>query len=1158
MKETVEKHTKIWRRVAKVLLAVVIALLLLVVIVPGAVVWILAPERLTPMVAEAGTEYLDAEVKVERVELSFWSTFPRLTVAVDDLSVVSHSLRHVSEEVRATLPQGADTLLTIGRFSGGVNLMALMKGSVALYDVEIHNPRVTIVQADSLMANYDIFPTSDAEEEQGESTFVPQVSIDRFEILRGFPIRYVSVADSIDVTAQVTVTKVTGSELPVYAVSVAGNSTIDVGALKLPTMPFGVNGGIRWSSDAPMAVGFEEFTVAAGDVSVNMNAKLNFADSLVVEAFDMEARETSVAKMIAMLPQSLRESVAGLETDLTATLRAQLTKKYTMTAETMPSVKAELNVAGDKLRYGTLNLSRIAADVAVEFDGENPDNTVIELKKITAKGNAMDFSARGVVRNPLSDARVDGQFDGNLNFSMLPKVLLNKLPFTIEGQLHGKADARVRMSWLAKNQFHKMNINGNVTLRQFKMAMRDSSMTVYSRYAELKLGSSNTVTVNGQRVDSLLTASLKVDTLSFGIPGMTLAGSEMSVGMGTRNVASSTDSTKINPIGANIKARMLSMYSDSDSVRLRFRDAHLGVTLQRYNSDARSPLMKVDADLGSLRFADSYNRFTLRKANATMMLHPKKRPPMSRRMQMAYDSIAALNPGLSSDSIMGLTRRHIRATRVNNAQSEKSDRENIDFNIDNSVASWLRLWQLSGELTAERARLFTPYFPVRNTLSDVDVSFSTDSVVVSDTKFRMGHSDFLINGTICNISRALTSRRGTPLKMDFNVESDSLDINEITLAVMKGATFAEKIAQGEVKIADSDNDEVINASIASQVSDTISTAFVVPSNVEAMLRVKASNVKYSDVMFHRLAGNMEVSDGAIHLNRFGASTQMGSLAMSALYSAPTKHDVRFAGGFLVKKLDLHQFLNMLPEVDSILPMLSSMEGIITADCALTSDIDSLMNFKLNTVDMVLKMSGDSLVLLDNETFRTMAKWLMFKNKKRNMIDSMAVEMMVRDSRLSVYPFVVDMDRYRFGVSGSNDVAMNLNYHVAVLKSPLPFKFGINIKGTPEDMKIRVGKARFNEKEVASSRQISDTVRVNLVNEIQRIFKIGAKNDRRVKLNVADGTSSQQNAAERDTLSASDSLFFIRQGLIDAPKGWVDPDSVKTVDKTEQKKTKKRK
>lgn len=126
---------------------------------------------------------------------------------------------------------------------------------------------------------------------------------------------------------------------------------------------------------------------------------------------------------------------------------------------------------------------------------------------------------------------------------------------------------------------------------------------------------------------------------------------------------------------------------------------------------------------------------------------------------------------------------------------------------------------------------------------------------------------------------------------------------------------------------------------------------------------------------------------------------------------------------------------MLPEIDSIMPLLRDVEGIITADIAMTTQLDSLMDIRFHTLNLAMKLHGDSLVLLDTETFRTACKWLRFKRKDHNMIDSMSVELAIRDSRLDLYPFMFTFDRYKLGVSGGNTFDGDYDYHVAVLKSP---------------------------------------------------------------------------------------------------------------------------
>ena len=243
----------------------------------------------------------------------------------------------------------------------------------------------------------------------------------------------------------------------------------------------------------------------------------------------------------------------------------------------------------------------------------------------------------------------------------------------------------------------------------------------------------------------------------------------------------------------------------------------------------------------------------------------------------------------------------------------------------------------------------------------------------------------------------------------------------------------------------------------------------------------------------------------------------------------------------VSRFRLDRLTAIVPAIDSLLPVMKGFEGIVNADVAVTTDIAPDMDIEIPSLRAAIKIDGDSLVLLDADTFKMLSKWLFFKNKKRNMIDHMDVEVVVENSAIEIFPFMFDIDRYRLGVMGYNDLAMNLDYHVSVLKSPMPFKFGINIKGTPDDMKIRLGGAKFKENMVVERQAIADNTRINIVKQIDNVFRRGISKARMGRLTFAPGKDGAEQQTKRvlkdfdkESLSHADSLQFIRQGLIENP------------------------
>ena len=110
--------------------------------------------------------------------------------------------------------------------------------------------------------------------------------------------------------------------------------------------------------------------------------------------------------------------------------------------------------------------------------------------------------------------------------------------------------------------------------------------------------------------------------------------------------------------------------------------------------------------------------------------------------------------------------------------------------------------------------------------------------------------------------------------------------------------------------------------------------------------------------------------------------------------------------------------------------------------------------------------------------------------------------------------------------------------MSVLKSPIPFKFGINLRGNPDKMKVRLGGAKVKPGMVGQRQQIADNTRINLVQQIDNVFRKGISKARLGRLTFsvpAGGTPSpSQLLEEDDRLSYADSLGMIRAGMIDNP------------------------
>ena len=173
-------------------------------------------------------------------------------------------------------------------------------------------------------------------------------------------------------------------------------------------------------------------------------------------------------------------------------------------------------------------------------------------------------------------------------------------------------------------------------------------------------------------------------------------------------------------------------------------------------------------------------------------------------------------------------------------------------------------------------------------------------------------------------------------------------------------------------------------------------------------------------------GDVDVRNQAIHLKELSMKGMGATMKTTLLYRA-ARPQAGYAGfDFRLHDVNIGHLVDFVPSLDSIVPMLRSFEGMVDFNVAASSAIDSCFNLKIPSLRSAIHIKGDSLVLMDGETFAEISKKFLFKNKERNLIDSIAVNISVQDGHVTVYPFVIQMDRYRAAVGGTQDLAMNFD------------------------------------------------------------------------------------------------------------------------------------
>jgi hypothetical protein len=190
---------------------------------------------------------------------------------------------------------------------------------------------------------------------------------------------------------------------------------------------------------------------------------------------------------------------------------------------------------------------------------------------------------------------------------------------------------------------------------------------------------------------------------------------------------------------------------------------------------------------------------------------------------------------------------------------------------------------------------------------------------------------------------------------------------------------------------------------------------------------------------------------------------------------------------------------MIPDLEQMVPMLSSFKGSAQFHLALETFTNSQYKPKMSTLRGAASLTGKDLVVLDGKTFSKISKLLLFKKKTENKIDSINAEITVYKDEIYVYPLCVQMDNYMVALGGRHRTDMTFDYDINVLK---PIYLGVHVGGTMDDLQIKLAKCKFAQDFRPHWYQKADTQSL----ELRRMIKASMEKNVRIK---SDKDKSEQ-------------------------------------------------
>lgn len=1032
-------------RTKKIILTIVLVLLGIVFLLPiiafGVLRWaVLAPEKLTPLVTQEANAYLnDARLECDEVELTYFETYPYFGVKLINGRIINET---------DSLP--CDTLVSFKRTIVAINPTYIFNSKrIAVELFFIDTPRFYGYIAPDGKANWDIVQSTDTTtQDTTQQQPLPPIDLKKVRIKSG---RLV-----YDDRQQDLYTEVNGFYLNLkgsFANQDSENGVrLETGSSSIlfdsPAYTLSNHLRMDFKSELSWTYMMREITLKDAELRVNdlpfkasgsIKRREAGQPSLVDLGFNLNILDLN--EILHFIPEQYLKNRDKMAATGSILLEGKIQGEVGDSVVPSLDLCCKIDNGSYHVEGVQQGIDSLRMDVDLAFNGPCPDSSFVKVEELVVKGRNISLDVKGSAYNLFDNPAIRSKIKGNVNLTQLAKDFLNPDTIILEGEMSADLTTAFTVNDLLDSNMSKVEADGALNIERFKATSPVFGLDAYIAGLSLKAGSAKKES-RYMQTDELLASNLQIDTLNIQYKeniNSRISHLELRV-----NTARNIDTTAVIPVTTWMTIGQLrSKLPDSTWLVLKNTTLDGGIKASANNKRIPKAGFRLRMDTLKYFMVAARTGAVLSNSQFTLEALPYRDAVKQRLEQSA---------------------RNRRRAAIRQA-SARGQRDTTAVADTSATSRLLRRWEARGKINFDKLRLFSRYFPIPMYMEGTNVEYNTNRITLKDARLHLGKSDLRLNGQLSQL-RAATLRGGT-LKGNLTVQSKLIDCNQLLLAMNRGARFAEadKKAPSNFNTDSLTSLEHQDMEIGAQDTlrtDTATQLVVIPKFLDLSLRTDAKRIQFKDLELENVVGEVVVRDQVLNLSELRMNSNIGDGSLTMVYSTPDEAHASMGLELGLNKILVNKLIDLFPSMDTLVPMLRSFEGVVDCQITATCQTDSTMSVLLPTLNASCFMRGKDMVLLDGETFAEISKTLMFKNKKRNLIDSIAVDLAIKDSKIEVFPFLVEMDRYKVAVGGTHNMDMTFDYHLSVLKSPVPFKLGIDITGNLDDFKFKIVRCKYKD------------------------------------------------------------------------------------------------
>jgi len=211
-------------------------------------------------------------------------------------------------------------------------------------------------------------------------------------------------------------------------------------------------------------------------------------------------------------------------------------------------------------------------------------------------------------------------------------------------------------------------------------------------------------------------------------------------------------------------------------------------------------------------------------------------------------------------------------------------------------------------------------------------------------------------------------------------------------------------------------------------TDTLHTEpYVIPARVNLTVLADVNRILYNKMEIKETTGRLAVSDQKLNLDQLSMNLLGGRMVLSGVYAAKEKSPADFNFKIDIRDFDLPTAYRSVGVVRHLIPIAGNSKGTFTSGLSLTGKLGRDYAPYFETLNGNGQISVKSLELVGAGMFDEIGKYFrkdLFTNVKVNDFTSNIV---LTNGALSVSPFTTKVANQEVTVSGSQSLALDLNY-----------------------------------------------------------------------------------------------------------------------------------